>query len=169
MNKPFCLSFNIAVRTIAARLFPCGYDVAEAAPNSLDELNAHIAETGRMLVYSGASDSTIYACPETNYAFRAWHDWCHWKGQHPFTIAGERAVMQMQRDHLRTVYGPTHRELCIWDAILEAEIMAQAERHESTGAFPVDQRTFVEELVAEIMQRNPVTRLRGLGALAWAA
>lgn len=159
MKKPYCLSFNIAVRTIAARLFPCGYDVAEVAPESLEELTAHIAATGRMLVFSGASDSTIYTCRETNYAFRAWHDWCHWKGSHPFTIAGERAVMEMQRDHLRTVYG-NHPDLPLWDAILEAEIIAQAERHESTGAFPMDQRTFVEELVAEIMHRDQSARLR---------
>lgn len=154
MKKPYCLTFNIAVRTIAGRLFPCGYDVAEAAPQSLEELTAHIAATGRMLVYSGASDSTIYACRETNYAFRAWHDWCHWKGQHPFTLEGERACLQMQRDHLRIVYGPTHPDLSLWDAILEAEIIAQAERQIATGEFPTDQRQFVEELVAEIMQRN---------------
>lgn len=154
MNKPFCLSFNIAVLTIAGRLFPTGYDVADVAPSNLEELNASIAETGRMTVWNGASDCTIYDSAEVNWAFRAWHDWCHWKGQHDFTLAGERAVMQMQRDHLRTVYGPTHPDLPLWDAILEAEIIAQAHIHIESGAFPMDQRTFVEELVREVLHRH---------------
>lgn len=149
MKKPYCLSFNIAIHSICARLFPCGYDVAEIAPNNLQDLTAHIERTGRMVVWSGAADSTIYADAETNYAFRAWHDWCHWKGQHEFTLAGERAVLEMQREHLRTVYGRSHPDFELWSAILEAEIIAQATIHAESGEFPQDQRRFVEDLISE--------------------
>lgn len=149
MNKPFSLSLNIAILTIAGRLFPCGYDVAESAPSSLEELNAQIDATGRMLVYSGNSDCTVYGSPEVNWAFRAWHDWCHWKAQHPFNLAGERACLEMQRQHLRTVYGDTHPDLPVWDAVLEAEVIGQATYHDATGEFPVDQVTFTRELIEE--------------------
>lgn len=151
MKKPYCLSFNIAVHAICARLFPCGYDVAERAPTNLEDLTAHIARTGRMLVWSGASDNTIYGDSETNWAFRAWHDWCHWKGQHEFNLVGERACMEMQLEHLRTVYGRSHPDFHLWAAILEAEIIAQASIHAESGEFPADQRQFTESLIEEIL------------------
>lgn len=137
--NPLDAGFNVAVQTIARRLFPTGYDVAEEAPATLEQLNAHIAATGRMLVWSGASERTIFDDAETNYAFRAWHDWCHWKGQLPFNEEGERAAYAMQLDHLRTVYG----ERPEWEAILHAEVVGQFDYAAEHGHFPEDQRAFV--------------------------
>jgi hypothetical protein len=144
MNKPLDLGFNIAVRTIAARLFPCGFDITadeSAAPSTLEALQAHIEATGRMLVWSGASDHTIFACPETNWAFRAWHDWAHWRYALPFDLAGERAVCEVQKANLATVY-PGRPSLPLWGRILDLEITAQAEHFTTTGSFPIDQVAF---------------------------
>lgn len=140
--EPLDIHFKCAVRRIAANLFPCGYDVGEEAPSTLAELNAHIAATGRMLVYSGGSDRTIFDCPETNYAFRAWHDWCHWKGQHEFDMQGEAAVCLMQHEHLTRLYGG-HPSLPKWHAIIDAEVIGQNAYHDMYGVFPQDQKAFV--------------------------
>jgi len=74
-------------------------------PETYEELIALLDAGGRMLVYSGASERTIYGDPEVNYAFRAWHDWCHWRGRYDFSYEGERAACAMQGDHLIARYG----------------------------------------------------------------
>lgn len=138
--RPLDAGFNIAVRSIAARLYPTGYDVADDAPSSLEELNAHVAATGRMIVWSGGSERTIFDDAETNYAFRAWHDWHHLKGQHPFDAEGEAAVFVRQRDQLRELYGVRPA----WEALLHAEIIGQLEYEAAHGCFPDDQRAFAQ-------------------------
>lgn len=149
--KPFDTGLNTAINHIASKLFPCGYDVADTAPETLDQLNAHIASTGRMVVWSGESDNTIYADAETNWAFRAWHDWCHWKGQLPFTLAGELAALEMQLDHLRT--------LGLWtrfrEEALRIEVGETARYHEIAGRFPDDPRQFAyNHLIGRGIGRN---------------
>ena len=68
------IQFNAAVLTICNRILPAGYDVAAVAPETYEELIAHLDAGRRMLVYSGGAEQTIYGDPEVNYAFRAWHD-----------------------------------------------------------------------------------------------
>ena len=141
--KPICRAFNVAVNHIAARLFPNGYDVSERAPESLPALNQHIAATGRMLVWSGASNDTIFADPETNWAFRAWHDWHHWKLQAKFTPEGERAVYEAQCALLSSLY-PGHHLLSKWRALLDIEVNGQLAHEATYGSFPANQRAFAE-------------------------
>jgi hypothetical protein len=137
------IQFNAAVLAVAHRLFPCGFLVGEIAPQSYEELIARLESGKPMLVYSGGSERTIYGCPEVNYAFRAWHDWCHWRGRHDFSFAGETAVCRMQGDHLLALYGECPRTLW-WKRILHAEVIEQREYFDEHGAFPDDQRAFVE-------------------------
>ena len=137
------IQFNAAVLTICKALLPAGYDVAAVAPETYEELIAHLDAGRRMLVYSGGAEQTIYGDPEVNYAFRAWHDWCHWRGRHDFSLEGERATCAMQRAHLVALYGEspqTHR----WRRILQAEVIGQREHFDRHGVFPDDQRAFVE-------------------------
>lgn len=146
---PLDRTLNVAILQMAARLFPTGFDVAEDAPNTLADLQAQVANTGRMLVYSGGSDATIYACPEVNYAFRAWHDWCHLAGGFAFTAEGEAQACAMQQDQLRRVFGAS-AQVERWCAILDAEINGQVAFHAATGDFPVDQVAFVRDYLAGI-------------------
>src|SRR6266436_6008855 len=120
--NPLDTSFNVAVLHIANRLCPGGYDVADDAPDTYEKLRAYLDLTKQMKVWSGNSENTIYADKEVNYAFRAWHDWCHYNGRHAFTVVGERAVFEMQKLHLLLLYGDcaqTRR----WIAILRAEVI----------------------------------------------
>jgi hypothetical protein len=138
----FDIHFNAAVLTICSRVLPGGYDVSLAAPETYEELDAHLDAGGRMVVYIGGSEQTIYGDPEVNFAFRAWHDWCHWRGPHDFSHEGERAACAMQSEHLVTLYGesPQTRR---WRQILRAEIIGQREFFDRHGVFPEDQRGFV--------------------------
>jgi hypothetical protein len=142
--EPFSLAFNAAVMTIANRLCPTGYDVSPDAPTSLEALTAHIQATGRIVVSSENSDATIYGDPEHNFAFRAFHDWCHWRYQLPFTLDGEREVCKRQQEIVRQVFGPgtATERFC---ALIECEVVGQAEYFEAYGHFPEDQRAFAEQ------------------------
>lgn len=140
-NQPLSASFNMAVATIARRILPCGFDVSPDAPGTHKTLVAHYETTGRVLVWSGASESTVFACRETNYAFRAWHDSKHILFNLPFTMDGEAAVMRLQQADIRALYdGPRADLFC---AILEAEIIGQGEYNALHGGYPVNQLAFV--------------------------
>lgn len=145
MQQPFNLAFNVAVNHIAGKLFPCGFDVGPDAPATLDDLNRQFA-SGRHKVDNRHSENTVFACPETNWAFRAWHDWCHWKGQYPFTLDGEAAVARMQIEHVRMLYGGGPM-LEAFSALIRAEVIGQASYYAATGKFPEDQRAFVRDFL----------------------
>jgi len=139
--QPVSLALNCAVVSMSRRLFPCGFDVvAQDAPETLEALTATVA-TGRMAVWSGASDDTIYGCPETNWAARAWHDWAHWRYQLPFTLAGEIAAAFVQVRHLAAFHGD-EVETVDMAALILAEVIGQAEHLQRTGQFVTEQRAF---------------------------
>ncbi|PHP65403.1 hypothetical protein CSC94_18760 [Zhengella mangrovi] len=134
---------NVAAMMIANRLFPAGFDVAEDAPDTYEKLKALFESGKRYVVYSGGSDRTIFGDPEVNFHFRAWHDWCHWKGAHEFTVRGEYDTFRMQHCHLVAIYGDnamTKR----WRRILFADIVGQKLHEKRTGQFPEDQFSFVK-------------------------
>ena len=141
--NPLDTGFNIAVLRIAGRLCPGGYDVSEDAPDTYVKLRAHLDRTKQMLVWSGGSENTIYADREVNWAFRAWHDWCHYNGAHPFTPEGERAVFEMQCSHLLLLFNDCLRTRH-WIKILRAEVIGQQEYFYKHGHYPPDQRVFVD-------------------------
>jgi hypothetical protein len=127
---------------MADRFFPTGFDVGPNAPQSLEELRAHVNSTGRMLVYDWASDDTIFGDAGVNWAFRAWHDWTHLRVNGTFDIPGEIAVANQQIDDIRAVYGEG-KQTREFEALIWAEVMGQvlyASNH--NGAFPDDQRAF---------------------------
>ena len=143
MNKPD-FAFNAAVVSMAARLFPKGFNVSgvdsdTAAPDTLVKLNAVIA-AGRMIVDGANSAATIFADPETNYAFRAWHDWTHWYLQAPFSVAGECAVACQQIADLAAIYGRAFADR--YKSLIYAEVIGQALAYDISGMFPADQIGF---------------------------
>lgn len=141
MNAPLSCGFNVAVQTIAARILPCGYDVSADAPDTYRTLVAHYDKTGRIVVWSGASERTVFACRETNYAFRAWHDSKHILFNLPFTMDGEAEVMRLQQADVRALYDGQRADL--FCNILEAEVIGQGEYNMLYGGYPADQVAFV--------------------------
>jgi hypothetical protein len=96
----------------------------------------------KILVYSGASALTIYDDKEVNFAFRAWHDWCHWQGKHPFTVEGESEACDMQCRQVYDLFG-FNAQTIRWSHILKAEVLGQALYRERFGRFPTNQPLFV--------------------------
>ena len=142
-DTPLDVELNEAIRSIASALWPNGIIVSDDAPGTYDELKALLDTGHRPIVYSGGSKHTIYADPQVNYCLRAWHDYCHWQGQLPFTYEGEVLACSMQCHQLREKYGDNERTTR-WCRILEAEIIGQAEYFRWHKRFPNDQRGFVE-------------------------
>jgi hypothetical protein len=147
--QPVDRAFNVAVLQMASRIFPTGFDIGPDAPSTLEALKDHVSKTGRMLVYNWASDQTIFADPEVNWAFRAWHDWTHIQVDGAFNVEGEVKVAKRQIEDLTKVYGPgkaTDR----FAQLIWAEVMGQvlyADNH--GGDFPVDQRAFYAAYAAQ--------------------
>lgn len=133
---------NQAILDITAELLPNGFDVSPHAPSTYQELKARMGRTGRLVVYAGASDRTIYGDPAVNHAFRAWHDHCHLEGGHDTSFVGEVATCRLQTRHLLHRYGDSWRTWR-WQRIVEAEIIGQARHFDRHGQFPVDQARFV--------------------------
>jgi hypothetical protein len=147
VTKALDIHFNVAVLHIAQRLFPCGFDVLDDAPGTYERLICHLDSGKRMAVRSGGSEQTIFGDPEVNYAFRAWHDWCHWRGRHTFTFYGELAAYDMQCAHLVELYGVSDQTKN-WQRIVYAEIIGQRLFCDRYGQFPDNQRAFVESFLA---------------------
>lgn len=135
-------SFNVAVLVIANRLLPAGFDVRDDAPDTLPGVVEYVATVGRLPVWSGASDRTIFGDREVNYAFRAWHDWHHVNGNLAFDLDGETEVAKRQIRDLETLYRGHHR-LPYWASLIWAEVVGQATYHREWATFPADQVDFV--------------------------
>jgi hypothetical protein len=145
--RPLSVPFNVAVLHITSRVLPCGFDVSEHAPQDFDSLIAHYDKTGRVLVWNGASDKTIFADSEVNFAFRAWHDSKHIIGGFPFTREGEMNALAMQKADILAIYdGATADYFC---ALLDAEVRGQFEYQKWHGGFPVDQIGFARAYLAD--------------------
>lgn len=157
--EPLSRAFNVAVKRMAELLFPAGYDVksGNAAPDTLARAKAYLARTGRICVSADYSENTIFADRETNYAFRAWHDFHHIRLNAGFDRAGEDAVFRAQLVDLERVYGvnTVHSrgaDKCrpSFADLLQAEVLGQLDyqdRH--NGEFPADQMAFVLAFLAD--------------------
>ena len=147
MLTPLSVPFNVAALHIAGRLWPKGFDVSADAPATFEDMVANFKATGRHVVWSGASDRTIFGDPEVNYAFRAWHDWHHISRSLDFSDASEHEVFAGQYRDVRGIYGNGEAAQDFCD-LLYAEIIGQLEFKNRHGNFPADQRGFVRHYLA---------------------
>jgi hypothetical protein len=107
------------------------YSVAEDAPSTYEVLRAR---TSSLVVYSGASDNTIYGDPRVNYAFRAWHDSLHIRLQAGFSVKDE---IRVAIESARVLGGGTLGD------IIYTEIVDQRLYAEHTGEFVNNQVDFM--------------------------
>lgn len=105
MQKPILQSFNDAIVYIATRLFPLGFDVFNAAPNSYEELRASMERTNRLAIWTGDYTDSAFADSEVWRQFRAWHDWTHYRYGCGFNMLGEHEACHVQAGQLRRLYG----------------------------------------------------------------
>lgn len=147
--NPLYPRFNEMVLLAVEALMPDGFDTTddESRCDSVDKVMRHYGDTGRILVWTGASDQSIFGAPHVNHAFRAWHDYVHVMYRLPFTAQGEHTVMQIQQRHVDTLGGFvfTNKEKELFYRILECEVDGQVEHLKRTGEFPSNQREFTQQ------------------------
>lgn len=146
--------FNAAVLQIASQLMPRGWSIGMPMdePYTLADLKADVAHGGKIIIDPSHSDHTIFGDPEVNYAFRAWHDWCHLHGNHEFNMSGEYEVSRMQADHLCTLFG--YEAFLDWWPLINAEVNGQARHAAETGQFPTDQMAFDLAYIRRVHPRS---------------
>lgn len=145
-TQPLDSQLNDAVLYIAGQLVPT-FIVSRNAPSTYPQLKDHMDSGKDMIVFEGGSENTIFGTPEVNYAFRAWHDWCHWKGKFDFSLQGEMETCCFQLQHLHRFYGLTSKT-CRWRSILIAEVVGQRRYFEKYREYILDQRSFAVAYIA---------------------
>jgi hypothetical protein len=116
------------------------HSVSDHAPYSFESLKA--SSVSGLVVWSGASDKTIYGAPSVNWAFRAWHDSLHLKLNAPFTLEGETLVALEQ---CRLIGSDQ------WAKIIMGEVIGQVEYLNKYGTFPADQIEFMRKWLKGIL------------------
>lgn len=145
MTQALDLAFNEAVRTMARKVWPLGYDISDdpiyAVPPAPEIYFGNVGRAGRVTIYTGGSDHTIFGDPEFNYDFRAWHEWAHFVLRAPFTLDDELRVAHRQCEDLALIYGHGVQTLR-WQRLIMAEVYGQALYFKKWGEFPTDQADF---------------------------
>lgn len=146
-------ALNAAVTTMARKVWRLGYDISDdtayaVAPGMSGSRYAspeayfdEIRERGRVTVFTGGSDNTIFGEPEINYDFRAWHEWTHFILRAGFDLTGELAVAHRQCEDLALVFGHGYK-YDEWRKLVMAEVYGQALYFDQRGEFPIDQVYF---------------------------
>jgi hypothetical protein len=145
MNTEAIHFINNAVLTMAKGL---RYTVADLAPNTTADLFNQ--GNTNLVIWSGASDATIYGDAHVNWAFRAWHDALHIKHGLIFSIDAEIELARIQASQCSSV---------LMAELVYCEIAGQAEALRQTGKFISDQAAFTLQYLQARGLIN-VTRLR---------
>lgn len=108
------------------------FSVSDHAPNTFESLKR--LDSG-LVVWAGASESTVWGLARHNWLFRAWHDSLHCKLNAEFTIEGETRVALEQARYASDFMA----------RVLLAEVIAQKRYFDSHGCFPIDQLSFMRQ------------------------
>jgi hypothetical protein len=136
--------FNAFVLRIASTI---PYDPTPGYTASFEEMRATYRATGRIPINTDFSDGTIFGDPAINWAFRAWHDWAHIRGNFPFTEQGERDAAFLQECDVIEAIGYTVTATRFCD-ILDCEVNGQVQYYLKHNAFPPDQIAFAREYLS---------------------
>jgi hypothetical protein len=97
--------------------------------------------TGKMKIWTGKSQNSIYGSSIVNIYARAWHDWCHYTNALDFTLSNELLVAEFQIASLPESW--EYERL-----LIEADTKGQSLHYEEWGQFPKNQRDFVLNYVS---------------------
>lgn len=123
------------------------YKISLKAPNSYKEMRKFKDENGYFLIYSGASDSTIFSSQEINIKFRAIHDKMHYENNLTFGFKDEKLLSELQASLVGLwAYnnGFTQFESFNVRDLVNAEIKGQIEYYEANGKFVENQKKYIE-------------------------
>jgi hypothetical protein len=128
---PLSESLNNQILSLAPPHIGC-----EDAPNSYKALTLPSAydSQGRLRVYNGGSERTIYGSNRVNLAFRAWHDSLHL--QYGLTFQPDDEI-ELASIHASMIKGDYEKRLIM------ADVKAQVLHWQKFNAYVEDQRGFV--------------------------
>lgn len=138
------------VHDMARERWPNGYNLSADMQDSYEAMQVEYIKTGRITIWTGASESSIFGIPAANWCFRAWHDWWHIQLYCGFNYKDELKVLRYQQsDAMRWCVqnGISFKKTRLILLLLEAEIKGQADYELEHGEFPADQIKFAEEYV----------------------
>lgn len=92
-------------------------------------------ETGKIYIWTGCSENTIFGSPEINHKFRAWHDYIHLNYFLGYSIIEESIVCDIQKDMLPV-------DWIFERKLIECEIRGQAHYFYLNNKFINNQRLF---------------------------
>lgn len=98
------------------------YTVSDRAPDNIADLR----NASSLVIWSGASDNTVFQCPKVNQAFRAIHDAAHLKFGLDFSHEQEIELGRIQASKQSS---DLMREL------IYCEVSLNAKYHQETGLF----------------------------------
>lgn len=121
---------------------------ADVAPETVADLLASYRATGEIVVSAANSERTIWREPAGNFAFRAWHDFCHVRSLRGFTAGEEIELGEWQCG----AFGGVGDAFAL---IVREEISEQARYFAERGEFlNGDQIGFALETVARLAERS---------------
>lgn len=136
--------FDKLILSLAKSHWPQGWDVGPNAPDNFSHLKAEYAARGRITVFNGVCDNTIYGSPEVNYAFRAWHDALHIAHNLGFDTDSEIKVSNHQVQQVRQAQDISWVETHCFSRWVAADVAGQALYYRRHKRFVQNQRAFVE-------------------------
>jgi hypothetical protein len=144
--KALDIEFNKMVLDITNKLVP-NYDISENAPNTYNDMVDYFNNHGKLCIYNGSSDMTIFADSNVNIAFRAWHDFYHLTKELQFTDLGEYIVSNYQATDIMVYCIENNKldKLNLWLNLLDIEINEQVKFFNENNYFIEDQHKFTLE------------------------
>lgn len=127
------------LKIISRKLYIPKYVVSDHAPETLKDVVTTYNETKKLIIWSGASENTIYGCAELNYLARAWHDYTHVKLLSEFNLQGEIQTALKQMSQVDTKFAE----------VLRIEIIEQVNYFQKHGEFPENQLKFFKSFTEE--------------------
>lgn len=95
---------------------------------------------GKIYIWTGASDFTIFGSAKMNHYFRAWHDYIHMVHNLGYDFVGETAVANIQMAQLPL-------DWAFERALVNSEIIGQWLYYAKYGEFINDQRAFTLDFI----------------------
>lgn len=112
------------------------YTVASKAPSTVEEL----FQAPTLVIWSGASDNTIFGDAVVNYAFRALHDSLHLKTKIGFSPAEEVELGRIQANQYTGLMAD----------LVYCEVAEQARYYLRNGIFVSDQVAFTKLYLSKL-------------------
>ncbi len=145
-EKPLNIGFNMLVDAMAENI---AWEAVDTEHPGFEAMRQDYLNTGVLKVNSDHSENTIFGYPEVNHAFRAWHDHCHLLANADFSREGERAAAELQIKQMK-VFMEGSPVIPVFEKLIYAEVVGQADYFFETGKFPDNQREWTEEFFRNI-------------------